>query len=235
MAERFDRHRAGIATGLAIAILLLVASTQLLPWLTQQRDEVVTTPVRSDLSVVHPIPIAAGERVCLGEVTLDPSAQIARLTLAEPVAAGARLAIETAGAGQAAAVALAPQPSGHVDLPVAMPEQAAVGTLCVRNLGARTVRLAGTGDPRALTRSAIVVDGERSGQGYTVTLLAADRRSLLERVPQLVDRAAALSSVGPWLLWLLLPLVLLGVPAAVIAALHLALRDTEPPSRPDRQ
>jgi hypothetical protein len=237
MAERFDRHRAAMATTVAVAIVLLVTATQLLPWLTRKADVVSSTPVRADLASIAPIALSVGQRVCVGEVTLDPQARVAQLILARPAPAGGRLAVETAGGRyRATATApLAPLQAGRLDVPISPPDEAVLGRLCVRNAGRGTIVLAGTADPRALTRSTIVVDGKRADRAFSLILREAGTRSFLDRIPQFVDRAAALNAVGPWLLWLLVPLLLLGVPAAVVCALHLALREPDPPTRPPQQ
>jgi len=234
MAERLDRHRVAIATGLFAAVLLVGALTQFLPRLTRQGEVVSNTPVRSDFAAVQPIVLEPGARVCLGDVTFDPAVRSAQLTFA-PSATGSaptRLTLEAFAPGYRASAAteIARGQGGRLDIPFAPPRRGTIGTLCVRNSGARTTALAGTGDPRALTRSAIVVDGQRTGQAFSVTLHEAGGRSLLDRTGQLADRTAALSAVGPWLVWLLLPLLLLGVPAAVLVALRLALRDPDPPA-----
>jgi hypothetical protein len=232
MRERWDAHRTGIVTALFVLVLLLGAVTQFLPRLTQRGDVVSSTPVRADLAAVHPIALAPGARACLDQVTLDAAARIAQVTIASTVGGndGTRLALETSGVGTraTATVVVPPGMAGPLEIPFTPPAHGAIGTLCVRNVGHHRVALAGTGDPRALTRSTIVVDGQRQGEAFSLTLREAGDRSLLDRVSQLVDRTAALSAVGPWLLWLLIPLLLLGVPAAVLVALRIALRDLEP-------
>jgi hypothetical protein len=242
MRERWDAHHTAIVTALFVLVLLLGAVTQFLPRLTQRGDVVSSTPVRSDLASLHPIALAPRARVCLDQVTLDAAARIAQVTIASTVGGndGTRLELETAGAGTraTATAAVAPGMAGPLEIPFTPPPHGAIGTLCVRNVGHHRVALAGTGDPRALTRSTIVVDGQRQGEAFSLTLREAGDRSLLDRVSQLVDRTTALSAVGSWLLWLLIPLLVLGVPAAVVAALRIALRDPDPvavePGRPNR-
>ena len=234
MAERLDRHSVAIATGLFLAVLLIGALTQFLPRLTQAGEVVSNTPVRSDFAAVQPIVLEPGARVCLGAVTFDPAVRSAQLTFA-PSATGSaptRLTLEASAPGyRASATAeIARGQGGRLDIPFAPPRRGGVGSLCVRNSGARTTALAGTADSRALTRSTIVADGERTARAFSVTLREAGGRSLLDRTGQLVDRTAALSAVSPWLVWLLLPLLLLGVPAAVLVALRLALREPDPPA-----
>jgi len=235
MAERFDRNRAGIVTAVLLAVLLLVAAALLVPWLTRPRDVISSTPVRTEFYAEKTVALRTGQRACLDEVTLDPSARIARVTIARAASSETRLSLETAGAGyRATTVArIPPRQLGPLDIPLSPPRRDVIGALCVRNTGRQAVRLAGTAQPWALARSTMTIDGESRTQAFSLTLLEAGRRSLLERVPQLVDRAAALSAVGPWLFWLLIPLLVAGMPACVIVALRLALREPDPASRAD--
>jgi hypothetical protein len=232
MAERFDRNRAAIAAALCIAVIVLALATQIVPWLTMQRDVVSSTPIRNELTFLQPIVLHAGQRGCLDDVTLDPSTQVARLTIGRAPLSGGRLSIETAGPGYRATVTARTSQSGQLDIPFSPPRRGVVGTLCARNAGRGTIELAGTADSRALTRSSIAIDGVQHPEAFSLTLLETGRRSYLDRVPQLVDRVTALSALGPWFLWLLVPLLVVGVPAGVIAALYLALREPDPPLSP---
>lgn len=250
MADRFDRYRAAIVTALFLAVLLIGGLTQFLPRLTQAGEVVSNTPVRSDFASVQPIVLTPGARACIDEVTFDPAVRAAQLTFAPSPSGSAptQLTLEASAPGYrtSATTKIVRGQGGRLDIPFAPPRRGAIGMLCVRNSGRRSTALAGTADPRALTRSTIVVDGERTGRAFSVTLHEAGGRSLLSRTSQLVERTAALSAVGPWMLWLLLPLLLLGAPAGVLLALRLALRDPDPsladarpdlrgPDRPARQ
>ena len=233
MRERLDRNRAALAVALFAAVLVLGAATQLVPRLTQRDEVVSSTPVRVDLAAIAPIVVQPGARACLSDVTFDRAAGVARIALA-PSATSAnatRLALETSAPGYRASTVASVEPlrAYEYEIPFTPPHRSAIGTLCIHNLGPHATPLAGTADPRALTRSTLVVAGRRQAQAFSLTLLEARRRSPLARVSQLVDRAAALSAVGPWLLWLLIPLLLIGGPTAVGAALWLALREPEPP------
>jgi hypothetical protein len=238
MAERLDRNRTAIVTALFVAVLTLGALTQFLPRLTQSGDVVTSTPVRQDLAAVQAIVLHPGERACLSQVTLDRAAGVARVGLA-PNALGAAptklaLAASAPGYRAAATISVARGQGGQLQIPFAPPRRTAIGALCLRNGGRRTVALAGTADPRALTRSKMTLDGAPRNDAFSLTLLAAGQRTLLDRFAQLVARTAALSAVGPWMLWLLLPLLLLGVPVLVLAALRAAVHQPDA-TDPDAQ
>ena len=166
-----------------VAVLLIGALTQFLPRLTRAGEVVNNTPVRSDFAAVQPIVLEPGARACLGDVTFDPAVRSAQLTFAPSVTGSAptRLTLEASAPDYraSATVEIAHGQGGRLDIPFAPPRRGAIGTLCIRNGGRRTTALAGTADSRALTRSTIVVDGERQGRAFSVTLHEAGGRSLL--------------------------------------------------------
>jgi len=227
MAERFDRHRTGIAIAVLVAVVLLGMAALFVPWLTRQREAISATPVRKELVAPTTVALSAGQRACLDGVSFDPDAQVAEVTIATAATAAARLSLTTAAGGyRARSIAhVAPGQAGPVAIPLAPPRRSAIGTLCLRDAGRSAVSLAGTVHPWALVRPKMTLDGQPVAEAFSLTLREAGQRSLLDRVPQLADRAAALSAVGPWLFWLLIPLLLVGAPVGVIAAFWLALRE----------
>jgi hypothetical protein len=236
MADRLDRNFTRIVVAVLLAVLLLGGATQFLPWLTRSRDALTSTPVRTEVAGAQMVALRTGQRACLDDVPLEASTRVAQVTIARAAPGETRLSLETAGGSYRARTTarIPPRQTGQLDIRFSPPRRAAIGVLCVRNAGRGTVALAGTDHPWALTRSTMTVDGEPRARAFSLTLREADRRPLLGRVPQLADRAAALSAVGPWLLWLLIPLLVVGVPACVIVALRLALREPSwPPSAGD--
>lgn len=222
-----DRRAATVLVALCLGTVL-VGTAALLPRLLEKHAATSSTPVRRDAATV-PLTLAPGSRLCVQQVTLDTDGEVARLALLSVDRSG-RLRVTAAAPGHRSdgSVALAPHaPGGEaalVDVPLTPPPSARIGEVCLATSGA-TVQLAGTADPRALTRSTGTLDGTPQREAVSLTLLEARPRSSLARVGQFADRAAALSPAGPWLFWTLLPLLALGVPALVAAALYRALRD----------
>ncbi|HEX7292238.1 MAG TPA: hypothetical protein VF250_14030 [Conexibacter sp.] len=235
MADRLARHRVALAVGTLLAVVALVAATQILPWLTRDREVVSSTPVRTELLAPQEIALQPGQRACVARVPFDPDGRVARVTIARAGAGPARLSLAASGgAYRAQASARVPADyEGALDIPFAPPTRDLIGTLCVGNAGGRAIALAGTVHPWAIVRPQMTLDGQPVAEAFTLTLLEPGRRSYLARVPQLVERAAALSAVGPWLFWLLLALLVVGVPAGVTAALTLALRAPTPSTAAD--
>jgi hypothetical protein len=226
MGEGRDRRRlAATAVAVGALVMLVGAISQFVPWLTRHGDAISGTPVHADLVAPTRVALDPGARACLAPVSLDPTSQVARLLVRRVPAAGVPLRVELTAAGaRTAATARALRESRQVDVPIAAPRAATTGRICVRNLGTVVLQLVGTADPRALTRTRMTLDGRPQADAFSLTLLERGSRSKLERASELVDHAAALSPLGSWFFWLLVPLLLIAVPALVLAALYLALR-----------
>lgn len=221
-------------------MLLLIAAGWIVPALLADTEATSSTPIRRELAGDHVIPLAAGQRACMTQVPLDRDSRVAQLLVHRVTGSGARLRVTADPGTPPAATGTVSLPSRlrpvhNPDVAVRLapaPTASSVGELCVENAGPGGVELIGSADPRALTRVRATLDGTPLPQAFTLRLLDDRRRSALARIPDLVDRMAALSPLGPWAFWALIPLIALGVPLLVAAALALALRrpDDEPPA-----
>lgn len=95
--------------------------------------------------------------------------------------------------------------------------------VCLRNTGPRRLTLHGRAGAAKLG-SRVEVDGAPKRADLTLVFLRAEPRSALSLVPEMFRRAALFRPawVGPWTFWLLLVVVLCGVPALLAAALRSA-------------
>ncbi|MGN6187701.1 MAG: hypothetical protein ACTHOE_02280 [Conexibacter sp.] len=225
MAERGTR-RAWIAAALLLAVALVALGTQALPRALRANVPTSGTPVPFGSDVAATIPLGPSAQACEPRIALDPSG--ARATIAaHPTGAhgGPPLRLTLSGAGYRAQATI---PGGYrqdaLTVAVTPPPRALIGSACVRNVGRRPVSLLASGSPRVLTRTRASVDGREHAAAFMLTFSERGVRTPLARTGDLIGRAATFSAVGPWLYWLLLPLLLLGVPLAVAAALLLALR-----------
>ncbi len=122
-------------------------------------------------------------------------------------------------------------PPSLLRAPIDPPERSVIGQLCIHNRGERGVALLGTADARTvIARPTTKVDGEEVVPDVSVRLLSTDSGTVLERIGEMVDRAAAFKPGlfgAPVFLWLLLLLVAVGVPAAAVYSMLSSFRDAD--------
>jgi hypothetical protein len=217
------------------ATVLLVFAGRIVPALLEDTTATSSTPVRRELNGDVRLSMRAGQRACLSAVPFDRDSRVAQLAARRVASPGALVRL-TAGApgyrarAQVHLVAHADRfYKPELSVPLQPPPRSVVGSFCVTNAGPGRVELVGTADPRALTRTAATLDGAPQKMAFSLTLFDARRRSTLARTNDLVHRAAALSPFGPWLFWTLIPLLLIGVPLLVGAALAGSLRAQDQP------
>lgn len=230
------RHPALLPLLVFAAVIALVAALKLIPTLLRDTTPTSGTPVRRELIADAALGVRPAQRLCLDDVAFETDGSLALLYLRSVETPGAELRTTAIAPGYRAAgqVRLAPRSQREggleVTVPLTPPARATAGRFCVENRGPGAFELIGSADPRALTRTRASLDGRPLQAAFSLRLLDAHRRSLLARSPQLADRAAALSAFGPWLYWVLVPLLALGLPLLVGAALWLSLREPDPAS-----
>jgi hypothetical protein len=119
--------------------------------------------------------------------------------------------------------------TGKATVPIVPPSRDVVGEACFVNRGPATALLDGTTEPRAVSRSALRLEGRPVAGDIALEFLDNRRLSLLDRAAQVFDRASNLTDhlVPAWLIWILALLVALGVPSGTLAAFYLALREDD--------
>jgi hypothetical protein len=224
------RALAGLGAGLG---LLIACIAWFLPYLTRERENVSGVPVPRPLFVQDEVELRPGSEACLSDVAFDTDAETIELTALRGKAPGARLAIVAEGPGyrETAAVPGGYTPTAVLRAEMDPPERSVIGTLCIANRGPRTVALLGTSETRTVVaRATTRLDGVEVPPDITVRFLSTDRGSVLERAGELVDRVAAFKPGvfgAPPVLWLLLLLVAVGVPAAAVYSIVSSFRDSD--------
>lgn len=169
----------------------------------------------------------------MGSVTVDPADRIAvfRLRPAKPVPhGGPPVDLVLAAPGYHAALSVpGGYPGGDVALPIAPPRHAEIGTACFLNRGTTTVLLDGTTEARTVSRSEMQIDGRSVLGDIGLTFLESKPRALLGRTDEIFSHASNLTDdlVPIWMICIIAVLLAFGVPAAIIAALWLALDEDE--------
>jgi hypothetical protein len=180
---------------------------------------------------VQPAAVAAvakhGQTVCQGPIDVPAAASTVAFEVDTAGKPGPPIAIATRGpAGEIAGRGSVP--GGYAN---GATLHAAVGgitegatlTLCFRNDGRGSVGLYGNG-PAAARTSAATLDGAGVGTDLTLVFERSDSHSLLAALPDVFQRAALWHPgwIGAWSFWVLLALLLAGVPLLLRRALAAA-------------
>jgi hypothetical protein len=224
-----------IAAVVAAAVFVVVFATLIVPWLTRDRQIISSTPTSLPLAVVNDLRVGHDSVLCVAGIGLDSDAQglrfivhqLGKSTVTPPL----RVDIQAPGYRSVSTLA-----SGYAfDDAVLVPIKAPAGELdgvkvCLRNEG-HSVALLATAQRGERSNAIVTLDGRASFAQPWLTFVERRPASILARHGEILDRVATFRPFPavPLLLGLLGLLVLLGVPAAVVAALALAGRaDREP-------
>jgi hypothetical protein len=161
--------------------------------------------------------LAQGQQLCRRDIEVPVAFERVRVVTTTEGLPGPPLEVRVSRPGRATRVARVPGGyQGTVEARVGhLPAGATVG-VCVRNLGVREVVLLGI-PPGVLLGDL----GDTNVQVEFAVVFARDRAvSTLGQVPEMMRRAAIFKPVAPWVLWLLLAGVVLGLPALLVAALR---------------
>jgi hypothetical protein len=189
------------------AATCLVGALLFAPFLLRDRDLVASTPSPRPLFNVTFIPVDG--QLCVSDVTIPHDARELRFQLRTP--GPVRVTLSAHGYRAMA--------TGTGAVGITPPRTTRLGTVCLRPQ--RRGELTGTTEPRTLSRPHGAVDGRPIATDAYLAFYARRQASALAETPQIVHRMGAFRPgvVGPWLLWPLLALVVLGIPAALLAAL----------------
>jgi hypothetical protein len=200
-------------------------------FLTRDRDYLSVTPQPPAVEAPAFVNLPADGRACMNLVALDRRSEEARI---RPTVQGQPVPIDITITGedgyQARGRAEADYETGDVvALPVKPPARSLIATVCLHNDGKRAVGLAAVVDRRR-SRSNVLVDGVSSQPGFVIQFAEQEPVSLIERLPDSIERMTVLRPgiVGEGVLWVLVALFVVGVPLATLWAFARAVRDDEP-------
>jgi hypothetical protein len=210
-----------------IAIAAFVAAAVLAILLVAARDE-RDVAYAVGLPAIGPADrLEQGDELCRRSIEVPTAFQRVRVVTVTDGLPGPPLAVTVrpaSGGGDTARARVAGgYPGGTVEARVGSWPAGARVTVCVRNLGVNEVVLLG------LPPGVLLGDlGDVSTQVQPGVVFVRDRPvATLSQVPEMLRRAALFKPVAPWHLWLLLALVVLGLPTLLAAA----LRSTRPAPR----
>jgi hypothetical protein len=191
-------RRASPALLAAAAVLALAAVLLALPWLTERRTVITSTPVPPALDLPTAVRLAPGRRVCVAPVTIPRKTAVVVLR-AMDVRAGPALRVTLAGEGYASSgVVAAGYGEGPVTARLAPPPRDVAGRVCVADAGDRAVALHATIEPRRPTTtvdgrgaSVVLPGGHRFAANLAVTFAEDGSRALSGRTGELLGDVTA--------------------------------------------
>ena len=212
-----------------VAVLLLAAVFVWRPYATRDREYPTTiaqAPARFSTVLVALDP---RQRACLDAIALDKRSAVARFQVGTYGKPTVPLEFQLAGSGYRADVAIAPAAytdNGIVQIAVPPPGHDVETSACIVNRGRNRVALYAA-NPTEVSASQATRDGKPLATNYWLGFYERRPTSIAHRSPTIAARMSIFRPgfVGPWLIWPLAALFVLGVPAGVLAAYTRAQRD----------
>lgn len=197
-------------------------------FLTKDRELVAAVPSPRPVFNISLLEVPPGEELCVSDVTIPDDARELRVQVGTFGRRGPELDVTLRARGYRERLTV---PAGYPDSSVitaAMdpPATASLGDVCVTHRGTARIALVGTEEERTLSRPESEVGGKVAEADTYLAFYERGSASALDRAGEIVDRMSAFrpAIVGPWLLWPLLALVVLGVPGGVLWAALRAVR-----------
>lgn len=209
---------------LALAVYALVAAALFGPWAGRDREVVAATPSHPPLYQRVPVALEPSRPLCVRPVTLPGGTERVRFGTLDEQPAEIRVVARGDGYEHAAVLTAA---GALIDAAIARVPRDVEGEVCFENLGPEPIALLGHADARILSRADPWVDGVREENvDVSVQLLRSRPAGFTSRFGELARHADALGPgfVAPWMIALLAPLVLLGIPGGALAALAVAAK-----------
>lgn len=216
---------------LAVIAGLIVVGVGALAWwrpfLSQGRDYPAEIPQAVPLFTIPVVELPPRQDLCFGPAVMDRHSEQARFRVAtygRP--RGMPLELTISGRGYRFATRI---DGGYADnellfVPVDAPPRDVVTTICIRDVGTRTVGIYGV-DDRTRSQLSVTRAGAPIPTSIQFAFNEARTVSLAKRLPTALDRMDTFRPgfLGPWLFWPLFFLCAIGIPAGALWALWSAV------------
>jgi hypothetical protein len=228
-----SRAPAGAAALVAAIVIALGLLTLFASYLTHKEKPIVGTPAPRALFSASLFTLHPHGRACMSSTTLPPNGRVLQLELGElpsSVSGNPPLDVLLSAPGyRARAHVPGEQSEGPVEVPVRPPRRYVIGSICVVNRGDESAALAGSTEPRSISRSKLTINGKPREGDIALTFLNDRSESRLSRLGDAFDHASNLTDhlIPVWLIWTLAISALLVVPIGTVALFHRALREDE--------
>jgi hypothetical protein len=229
------RRAALLAVLAGVVVVLIGALAWWRPFLIEKRGFVASVPQPAPLFSLPQIPLKAGSKICSEPAVIDTHSQRAVFVVGTPKRPGEPLRLTMTGPGYRFATNVAggyPDPT-TVNVPVPTPRRDLALRVCIENAGRHGVTLWGADDR---TRTPMTVTEGKTALNANVLFAFYESKpgSLAGHLPIAMKRMAQFRPgiIGPWLLWPLAVLCIVGVPVGALWSLWRSVRD-EPDDEPD--
>jgi hypothetical protein len=228
-----DSRSTLVAAVVVGAVVVLGALILLVSYLLHSERAIAGTPAPRALFKATVFTLPAHGRACMSLTTLPPNGRILQLELAEVSASSHGTppidALLTAPGYRELAHLPGEQPEGEAQLPIRPPRRYMIGTTCLINQGGTAVGIAGSTEPRSISRSELTINGTPMAGDIALTFLGAHAKSRLSRLSEVFEHASNLTDhlIPVWLVWVLALATLFLVPIATVALFYRALQEGE--------
>jgi hypothetical protein len=222
------RIAAVLAAVVAVCVAILFAS-----YLLHKERPVAGTPSPRALFNATLFTIPAHGSACQSSATLPPDGRILQLQLGEgtgsPHGSPPIDALLSAPGYRELAHLAGEQPEGETQLPIHPPRHYVIGSVCLINRGFTPAALAGSTEPRSISRSKLTINGRPTAGDIAITFLNSHKRTRLSRLGEVFGHASNLTDhlIPVWFVWILTVIALLAVPVATAAMFGRAIREDE--------
>jgi hypothetical protein len=199
-----------------------LAAALFVGFLTEKREVVAATPSPRPVFEVSLVGVPPLKELCIADVTIPGDARQLRFHVLTRARRGPAIDVALRAPGYDERLTV---PGGYADrtlisAPMNPPAEASLGEVCLRHHGSAPIELVGSQEERTKSRPESSVGATVLDADTYLAFYANGPASALDRAGEIVDHMSAFRPVvvGPWLLWPLVALVVLGVPGGVLWA-----------------
>jgi hypothetical protein len=226
MSERPVRSLAVLVVGAGVLVAVVVLA---IAFLGKDRRFHASVPQPTPLESTAVVPVPAGESACLDGITVWPTSEVAEFRIGTRGKPPVPIGVTLSGPGGYRSTAHIPATWKDNDLLSARldpPSRTLAGRFCLRNEGRRPVDVYAA-DDRTQTLFATYVGAKRADANIDLAFFEAEPGTVANHAGSILDHMSVFRPgfIGPWLLWPLAVLVVLGVPCAFVWAMWRAVRE----------
>ncbi len=208
-------------------LVLLVAIGASVRFLTTDRELVAGTPSPRPVFQISLLELPIGEKLCIRGVTIPEDARRLRFQIGTFGTPGPPLDVTLSADGYVERLKV---PAGYADSATVTagmepPAAARVGQVCIGRRGKARIAVVATEEERTLSRPEGRIGRRVTGADAYLAFYEGRSASALSQVDTIFERMSAFRPgiVNDWLLWPLLAVIVIGVPAGVLWAIVRAI------------